>query len=945
MVELENSWAELQPLAEQNYAKQPSREEESEVDLPCLDEAIDEVFRFCRALEKCVVYKVIIPTESSEEQILARVFAMLENMQARNISIRNVLTVIAQCKQSLTTEVGLVRGFWRQVLNSGSCASVVVEIFASSDAVQACYKKESVWLNAELRQRMLRIAHKADMYRWNLVVDSFALNELPVYMRDVLEPPQQLMLGRRLRRNTSQRQQQAQSSRTATSPGLNFLARATKRLESLGALGGVPLFGSPLEKLLVNEARCHYAFLEPRLGAPKMIMQCIHRISHEIETEGLFQAPVHSEELAELRALLESEHGIPDNISTLAVAQILLDWLKALPEPLIPSDLFPPVISCWSIPERDARIRNLRLLMDRLPWAHRPVLARILHLFERACHNPSNGLTPATLAPIVSPLLLRGEYKKPNHTDADVAARAVELMQLMIESYEEVFSTIIAELDALNETLHNKCEKLLFVQSQVSEQLSANNEEHMQALQQLWDKLLMVAELRQGRVRSPSVATDDEEPGQRSRRSSSEGHQFALNSLVWKLCGMHRGQQEKGTELPSELKQVGILTVLSLTTFLTSYPEHSTDVILRFAVDRMQYCSAGQAAGLLTQMCAEILDLLPTPERPKVVPRVFARSPYWTLFDDPNAFEEIFSIAMLLFDKEWIAHTSARDVLANPETPTACLVAVRDALTKLVQEHVGKSTYEMKQVVLALLPEYQTHDSALVTMRRRGSSETSRTPDASPSSERPVATMPVSDPRMQDYFKDMPEAFTKVHFQIRTSVWGQVKILNRQIAEELEPMLPIEHQSKDWWLVYSMHKDGASLHTMLQRCKTMTPTLFLIRDTANCVFGGFSRTPWSMQRDRYYGTAGSMVFTFKNGMIQAYNGTNNNNYYCLTSEDSFAMGGGGNFAIYLDGDFLRGTSGQCATFESPCLASAEDFDCDAFEMYALLPGDARMVNA
>jgi hypothetical protein len=94
-------------------------------------------------------------------------------------------------------------------------------------------------------------------------------------------------------------------------------------------------------------------------------------LNFERTNAGLFQAPVHAEELAELRALLESEHGIPDHISTIAVGQILLDWLKALPEPLFPRELFPPVIACWTIPEDDARIRNMQLLVDRLPWSHR----------------------------------------------------------------------------------------------------------------------------------------------------------------------------------------------------------------------------------------------------------------------------------------------------------------------------------------------------------------------------------------------------------------------------------------------------------------------------------------------------------------------------------------------------------------------------------------------
>jgi hypothetical protein len=59
-----------------------------------------------------------------------------------------------------------------------------------------------------------------------------------------------------------------------------------------------------------------------------------------------------------------------------------------------------------------------------LLWG-RPVLARVLHLFQRACRSSKNGLTLAVMASIAAPLLLRGEYKKPTHTDVDVAARGI----------------------------------------------------------------------------------------------------------------------------------------------------------------------------------------------------------------------------------------------------------------------------------------------------------------------------------------------------------------------------------------------------------------------------------------------------------------------------------------------------------------------------------------
>lgn len=54
----------------------------------------------------------------------------------------------------------------------------------------------------------------------------------------------------------------------------------------------------------------------------------------------------------------------------------------------------------------------------------------------------------------------------------------------------------------------------------------------------------------------------------------------------------------------------------------------------------------------------------------------------------------------------------------------------------------------------------------------------------------------------------------------------------------------------------------------------------------------------------------------------------------LVSKDYLGIGGGGHYALYLDADLNRGTSGKCDTFNSPCLASEEEFTCFSCELFA-----------
>jgi hypothetical protein len=53
------------------------------------------------------------------------------------------------------------------------------------------------------------------------------------------------------------------------------------------------------------------------------------------------------------------------------------------------------------------------------------------------------------------------------------------------------------------------------------------------------------------------------------------------------------------------------------------------------------------------------------------------------------------------------------------------------------------------------------------------------------------------------------------------------------------------------------------------------------------------------------------------------------------SNDGLGVGGSGHWAVFLDDELLRGSSGECATFGSPCLAASEDFEVLGVELWRL----------
>ncbi|KAI6693670.1 hypothetical protein NL676_021380 [Syzygium grande] len=61
-----------------------------------------------------------------------------------------------------------------------------------------------------------------------------------------------------------------------------------------------------------------------------------------------------------------------------------------------------------------------------------------------------------------------------------------------------------------------------------------------------------------------------------------------------------------------------------------------------------------------------------------------------------------------------------------------------------------------------------------------------------------------------------------------------------------------------------------------------------------------------------------------------------NRYYCICMNDSLALGGGGNFALSLDGDLLSGTIGPCETFGNLCLAHSPEFELKNVELWGFI---------
>jgi len=177
-----------------------------------------------------------------------------------------------------------------------------------------------------------------------------------------------------------------------------------------------------------------------------------------------------------------------------------------------------------------------------------------------------------------------------------------------------------------------------------------------------------------------------------------------------------------------------------------------------------------------------------------------------------------------------------------------------------------------------------------------------------------------------------------------------------ELAQELSFSLPLSLRFQQLECVYAPRLHGISLQTFYRQFEQKPgPSVMLVIDTEGHVFGAFASESWR-GAGKFYGTGESFVFSFgyvdlvpKAGVglrpraqeltCQAFPWTSRNSFLMFSDDSVLAMGGGGKNALTIDGDFLRGTSNPCSTFESPTLSSSEEFVIRAIEFWGFKEAD------
>jgi len=157
-----------------------------------------------------------------------------------------------------------------------------------------------------------------------------------------------------------------------------------------------------------------------------------------LQVEGIFRVPGSSTDMTRLRDRLNQDNLDLTVIKTFTshdIAGALKQWLRELPEPVIPFSLYQPVV--------DAQRNNDRSFFSnflmKIPTINANVLTQLMQLlFTVTTLSEKNRMTPHNLAVVFSPDLVRKQEEDLATVMRDMPV-VIQAITQMIESFESIF--------------------------------------------------------------------------------------------------------------------------------------------------------------------------------------------------------------------------------------------------------------------------------------------------------------------------------------------------------------------------------------------------------------------------------------------------------------------------------------------------------------------------
>ncbi|KAL7552081.1 hypothetical protein ACHAWF_016721 [Thalassiosira exigua] len=188
-------------------------------------------------------------------------------------------------------------------------------------------------------------------------------------------------------------------------------------------------------------------------------------------------------------------------------------------------------------------------------------------------------------------------------------------------------------------------------------------------------------------------------------------------------------------------------------------------------------------------------------------------------------------------------------------------------------------------------------------------------------------------------------------------------VLTPPLMEALRVHLPGAVRDANFWLKYSLVRDGSNLTALASKAGLSKYTILAIETLDGDVFGCFMAVPWE-RRSRYSFCGQSFLWRLKKPRstkslkspdeeasaeedVEIFNWSGENEFCQLFANDKIAVGGdqmtgskGAGFGLVIGDALERGSSSPCKTYSNRCLVSdseSGEFEVANIEIWALTP--------
>lgn len=206
----------------------------------------------------------------------------------------------------------------------------------------------------------------------------------------------------------------------------------------------------------------------------------------------------------------------------------------------------------------------------------------------------------------------------------------------------------------------------------------------------------------------------------------------------------------------------------------------------------------------------------------------------------------------------------------------------------------------------------------------------------------PVVYLPGFDAVPRTKLDELREFSVKMNMSDQFKMWAGHRpragssqgssILTERHVRFLWSHLPTYLTCNEMELAYTTRRHGWNLLSFYSMLDGKGPTILVVKDTEDNIFGAFCSASWKRSNE-VYGNGRSFVFTLRPHM-QAFVWSGLENSFMYTRRDAVFVGGGKKgIALCLQLDDERGFTQECQTFLSPALSEHGSFRCEVVEAW------------